>query len=306
VLGFMASRDEADTARVRQRFTAALADVDDAEVSRLVSHIASTGIDFDFHPSDELARRLNHVLAELVFEPGSALEQPENCEIARHHPVIFLSNHLSFADANLLEALLHLSGFDDIARRLTVLAGPKVYNDPFRRFASLCFGTIKTPQSPSRASEEAVMDRREVARLAAEVIALVRERAKDGDHLLVFVEGTRSRTASMQPALPAVSRYLDEPDAVVVPLGIAGSERLVPIGEERLHRTRVNVRAGPAFAARRLKALARGNRRLLIDAVGVAIARLLPASYQGTYASGEAGLDLASRLADELEKELPP
>ena len=47
---------------------------------------------------------------------------------------------------------------------MTVLVGPKVYMLAVRRLASLCFGSIKIPQSQSRASGEAVMPRREVAR----------------------------------------------------------------------------------------------------------------------------------------------
>jgi len=118
-----------------------------------------------------------------------------------------------------------------------------------------------------------VMDRREVARLATEVIDLVHKRRAEGEHLLVFVEGTRSRTGRMQQALAAVSRYLDDPELEVVPLGIHGSERLVPVGEERLHKTCVVVRVGRAFRCSELTRLAGTKRRLVMDSVGVAIAR---------------------------------
>jgi 1-acyl-sn-glycerol-3-phosphate acyltransferase len=146
------------------------------------------------------------------------------------------------------------------------------------------------------------MDRREVARLATEVIELVQKRRAEGDHLLVFVEGTRSRTARMQQALAAVSRYLDGPELDVVPLGIRGSERLVPVGEERLHRTRVVVRVGRPIRATELNRLAEGKRRLVMDTVGVAIARLLPGEYRGAYADDADGLERARAVADELER----
>ena len=64
----------------------------------------------------------------------------------------------------------------EVADRMTVLVGPKVYMLPVRRLASLCFGAIKIPQSQSRASGEAVMPRREVARLAMQTLQSVAQR----------------------------------------------------------------------------------------------------------------------------------
>ena len=127
------------------------------------------------------------------------------------------------------------------------------------------------------------MDRREVARLARQTLEVTTERLNHGDQLLIFVEGTRSRTASMNAALPAVSRYLDAPDCVIVPVGIAGSEALVPIGEERAHRTQVHVSFGEPMSADALREACQGNRGVLMHAVGLLIAAQLPESYRGFY-----------------------
>jgi len=59
---------------------------------------------------------------------------------------------------------------------LTVVAGPKVYSSLRRRFSSLCFSTIKTPQSSAVSSEDAVMNAREVARAARQSIDVAHER----------------------------------------------------------------------------------------------------------------------------------
>ena len=72
------------------------------------------------------------------------------------------------------------AGYAEVANGLTVLAGPKVFAKPIRRMASLCFGAIKMPQSQSTASGEAVMPRREVARLAQETLADRRGTAPQG------------------------------------------------------------------------------------------------------------------------------
>ncbi len=146
------------------------------------------------------------------------------------------------------------------------------------------------------------MSARDVARLARDTIAIARERQTRGDALLVFVEGTRSRTASMQRTLPAVVRYFDAPGTLLVPVGITGSESLVPVGDEHLHAAPVAVRLGRPASAADLVARAEGNRRLVMDAVGVAIAQLLPARYRGEYGDdGPHGVHAEARaLSDSV------
>ena len=88
------------------------------------------------------------------------------------------------------------------------------------------------------------MDPREVARAARRSIEIAHERLRLGDALLVFGEGTRSRTRGMQPMLAGVTRYLEVPGTTVLPVGIVGTEALFPIGEDALHPVRVEVRVG--------------------------------------------------------------
>jgi 1-acyl-sn-glycerol-3-phosphate acyltransferase len=296
-IAFLGDHGADEERRVRERIGRLLAGTEDAEIARFVHRLLTTGASWGYHPPDPLARRINHAMAELLLEPGSELDAASRLAPAAGEPIVLVANHLSFADANLLEALLHAGGHEAVAARLTVLVGPKVFSEPYRRLSSLCFGAIKLAQSPSRASGDALMPRREVARVAAETLGAVAERRAAGDHLLVFVEGTRSRDARMQRALPAVSRYLDGADALVFPVGIHGSERLVPVGEERVHRTRAGARIGPALRAGRLRTLAGGKRGLVADALGVAIAALLPAEYRGAYSDDAAELDAARAIA---------
>jgi 1-acyl-sn-glycerol-3-phosphate acyltransferase len=166
---------------------------------------------------------------------------------------------------------------------MTVVAGPKVYSSTRRRFSSLCFGTIRVPQSSARSSEDAVMNPREVARGARRSIAIAHGRLRLGDALLVFAEGARSRTPEMQPLLAAASRYLDLPGTWVLPAGITGTEAMFPVGEDRLYPSNIIARLGPPLPADDLRARAAGNRRLTMDAIGLAIAALLPPAYQGVY-----------------------
>jgi 1-acyl-sn-glycerol-3-phosphate acyltransferase len=299
-VGFLANRDPGYVAGVRQRLERELDLVGEGELGSLLERMVTTGGHWGYHPPHPTARHFNHLLGTFVIEQGSRLEQAEHLAAAERGSVTFLVNHLSFADANVFEWLLHAGGFNGVVERLTVLAGPKVYTDPFRRFSSMCFGSIKTPQSQSLASGEAVMSRREVAKLAAETIAAVEARRKAGDHLLVFVEGTRSRSGGMQPALAAASRYLDDPDVVILPVGIRGSERLVPVGEERVHETTVIARVGAPVKSGELFSRCEKKRGLAMDVVGLLIARQLPPEYRGAYADDAPNLETARGIAAEF------
>ena len=192
--------------------------------------------------------------------------------------------------------LLQQAGGDSLANRLTVIAGPKVYSSLKRRFSSLCFGTIKTPQSSAVSSEDALMTARDVARAARQSIDTALVRLREGDALLVFAEGTRSRTAELQPLLVGVTRYIEADDPWILPFGIVGTEALFPIGEETLHPVRVVARLGQPIESRVLREQAGDDRRLMMDVVGLAIAGLLPPEYRGAYHADVPGLDEARRI----------
>lgn len=289
----------ADPARLRSELAPLLAAETPTTSEHFRRRVESTGTDWGYHPPDPLARGVSRVVHGLIFEPGSALHNAEALERARSGPVLLLGNHLSFVDVNALDYLMSQAGYADVAERLTALVGPKVYAYPLRRLASLCFGTIKLAQSASRASGEARMPRREIARLAKESIQVARERRRQGDHLLIFVEGSRSRSGAMQRALSAVGRYLEDEDAVLVPWGIFGTERLFPIGEDRARPARVSARLGAAVEASRLLERCDGNRTLAMDTIGFLIAALLPPAQRGVYGEGHS-LEAAHAIARDL------
>jgi 1-acyl-sn-glycerol-3-phosphate acyltransferase len=243
---------------------------------------------WDYYPPDPLSRRIHHLLADHFLAPGSELRGSDELARLADGPVVIIANHLSYADANVIEVLLHQNGGAQLASRLTALAGPKIFSSRERRFSSLCFGNIKVPQSADVASEDAVLSAREVARAARFAIGVARQRLQVGDALLLFAEGTRSRTAQMQSMLAGATRYLDVPGTQVLPLGLTGSEDLFPVDSIGVHPAQVIVQVGRPFRAEDLMALARGDRRLAIDATGLAVAELLPPSYRGAYKNASA------------------
>lgn len=242
-----------------------------------------TGTDWCYYASDPLARRLHHVFAGHVLQDDLVILGAEYLDVVADKPLVIFANHVSFCDAHVLDFSLQKIGGRGLCDRLTVVAGPKVYSNIKRRFWSLCFGTVKTPQNSTRSTDEAVMSSREVAMAAHRSLRVAQERLDLGDALLVFAEGTRSRSGRMQQLLPGVARYLRSPNTWVLPVGIAGTERLLPIGEDSLNCVSITLRIGRPIQAGILNEFAHGDRRMLMDSVGCAIGELLPHEYRGYY-----------------------
>jgi 1-acyl-sn-glycerol-3-phosphate acyltransferase len=300
LLALVGQSESPDARRLRSALVALVESVSDAALADFAERLRTTGGDWGYHAPDPTARELSHVVLGQLIEAGSQLEGAEHLAELGGRPAILLANHLAFVDANALEALLWRAGLRELCMRLCVVVGPKVFSLPLRRVASLCFGSLKIPQSQSRASDEALMSPREAARIAAEVVGVAAKRMDAGDALLIFVEGTRSRDGAMQRALPGVARYLEYPDALLVPIGLTGTEKLVRIGDERLHSARIGARVGAPLDGRLLLERCRNRRAMIMDAVGLAIAGQLPAEYRGAYASVDPALEPARQILTSL------
>jgi 1-acyl-sn-glycerol-3-phosphate acyltransferase len=243
----------------------------------------TTDIGWGYYSRDPLAQRIHHLLADRFLDSDSHVSGVEPLGLLGTAPVVICANHLSYADANVVEVLLQRSGGMALANRLTAVAGPKVFASQHRRFSSLCFGTVKVPQSSDVSSEEPVLNPRALARAARQAIDAARGRLEAGDALLLFGEGTRSRTGEMGPMLAGAARYLEFPGAWVVLAGLAGPEALFPIDAPTVRPARIAMRLSAPIRADALFARAGGSRRLVMDAIGVGIGELLPLPYRGAY-----------------------
>jgi 1-acyl-sn-glycerol-3-phosphate acyltransferase len=295
ILGFLGHQDHRALTEIR---VALESEIDAAGPDALLALRAHMTADYGwgYYPPDPLARRIHEALGGRFLDPASTLLDGHLLTPLADARVAFFSNHLSYADANVVQFLLHRGGAAALANRLTAIAGPKIFSSRERRFSSMCFGTVKVPQSVDVSSGEAVLSARDVARAARYAIDVARTRLDAGDALLLFGEGTRSRTASLQPMLAAVARYLEAPGIWIVPAGLLGPEKLFPIDDARVQRARAELRVGRPFPAATLVACAADDRRVVMDAIGLAIAEVLPATYRGVYSDPSGYREAAEAL----------
>jgi len=299
ILSFLSSEDLLTLDDIRAALEAQVTRAGEIALAALRARLVSSdeGV---YAPRDVLAQQIHHLLADKLMLPESGLTGRDHIRAVAGQRVIICANHLSYSDVNLLEILIHRAGEDDLADRLTAIAGPKVFTSRARRFSSLCFGTIKTAQSAEVASDDAVMNPRAIARASRLAIETALDRLRLGDAIVLFGEGSRSRTGQMQRILPAVARYFDDDDAWVMPVGLTGTEALFPVDATGIRRVRVTVHVGRPVRARDLRERALNDRRLMVDAIGCAIADLLPEHYRGVYATGIPEVETARRLLAAL------
>jgi len=175
-------------------------------------------------------------------------------------PVIFVCNHLSNADGLIFRDIL-------AHRRTVFLAGIKLQHE---YLTNLVLETIDyIPIYPNQPDRKALIN-------------AIRT-FKDGKDIFIFPEGTRSRTGKMIEGCAGVLFIAKKAGAPLVPVGIWGSEKLLPIqndnmDQEWFQKAEVNVVFGPAFT------LAELSEDAPIGDLMRRIARLLPKEYRGVYA----------------------
>lgn len=221
----------------------------DADLAALLADFVVAGDEYRLHVANRLARTLTRTfMAPLT--PTWTLDGEDHLrrfldEGPRRRMIV--CNHLSYTDTQLTDSLLALAGRADLADRLVAVAGPKVYTDAWRRMAAIALNTRKTAQSSAVATEQGALSPRELAAVALDTLRDCERLMDEGYVVLLYPEGTRSRSGRLQPFLRAAGRYLQLPDMQVLPMGQTGSEKVFPIGDKTMHRAHVRLAFGPPF-----------------------------------------------------------
>lgn len=184
-------------------------------------------------------------------------------------PCLFICNHLSNADGYTLVRALR-------SRRVFFLAGVKLQGTVMTRIGTEAVETIPIrPNSPD-----------------VEALKRAVDMLKHGESVLIFPEGTRSRTGQLLRAKKGAALIARRAGVPVVPVALAGTEQFLPIndqdmGTEQPHQARIDIWIGKPFLVADLAVEPQegeDDRQLLADAMMRRVAELLPPEYRGVYA----------------------
>ena len=184
-------------------------------------------------------------------------------------PIIFICNHLSNADGLILDKILK-DNYDP-----TFVAGIKLSNDPITKFGTMMIKNVGI--KPNSADKEAI----------TKIVKLV----KGGENLMIFPEGTRSRTGAMIEGKKGILLIARLTKAIIVPIGMTGTEILLPInmsgdmGGEKFNYADININFGtPISLPKKDKDEDKHEYdERCMEYIMKSIANLLPESYKGVY-----------------------
>ncbi len=148
-----------------------------------------------------------------------SVEGTEHVDPAQHYVVV--SNHVSNFDIPVL--------FRAIPTPIRFLAKKELYKIPFLGPAMDAAGIVKVDRSGSRSAREAIS-------------AAARETYRRGYSLLVFAEGTRSRTGDMADFRKGAARIAIDNGAALLPVVISGTYDVNPPGSMFIYPGTVRVR----------------------------------------------------------------
>ncbi|HVB88277.1 MAG TPA: lysophospholipid acyltransferase family protein [Candidatus Dormibacteraeota bacterium] len=176
---------------------------------------------------------------------------------------VFACNHASNADPPVLVLA--------IPRRVSILAKREVFRIPILGFGMRHAGFVPV----DRRAKEGSVNLDEVAKLL-----------KSGVPLLIFAEGTRSPDGRLRPFKKGAALMAIHAGAPIVPTAIAGTPRIMPKGEWRVHPGEVTVRFCPSIDASQYTI---DQRAELVERMEAAVAAALPPDQQPLpRATGEA------------------
>lgn len=184
-------------------------------------------------------------------------------------PRIFVCNHLSNSDGLVLNKILKEKSDPYF------IAGVKLSDDPVTNIGTKIVKNI--PIKPNSADKEA--------------ITKIVKTLKGGNDILIFPEGTRSRTGAMIEGKKGILLFAKMSKAEIIPIGMSGTDKLLPISEdgnmggEKWHRSNVTVNIGDKieFPKKEKDEDKHEYEDRCMDILMRSIAALLPEHYRGVY-----------------------
>jgi 1-acyl-sn-glycerol-3-phosphate acyltransferase len=255
----------------QQSVTDLLAESDDGAIQRTLKTWSTLGEQgYKSYSAIPLMRELSRAWMHHVLTPG-AVEGAEHLSSVRGRNQLWICNHRSYIDTQATDALLNQAGLDILADDMLVVAGPKVYSAPFRRLAAAGLNTLLVAQSTQIGHNQAELTPRQVAEIAINTLKLSQAWRSERGPVLLYPEGTRTRTGRLGPFLRASARYARHAQ-VIVPMAITGTDRLFGL-DEKMRPCSVTLRIGQPFAPPK-------GKTAWLEQAHAAVAGLLPEENQ--------------------------
>jgi 1-acyl-sn-glycerol-3-phosphate acyltransferase len=174
-------------------------------------------------------------------------------------PLLVVANHLSVADPPIIGV--------NLKRQLKFMAKEELFGNWFLSFFVRQFGAF--PVYRGRSSRDAL-------RKAGSIL-------QSGQALVMFPEGQRSKTGSMQPAQAGAALIAYHNNCTLLPAGISGTESIRGL-RWILRRPRVKLKIGSPFKlADSGRSLSREQLAQYTEDIAKRIADQLPEKYRGKF-----------------------
>ena len=262
----------------------------DSDIAEFLKKYEAAGADWGYSEGSKFVRDIMKMVLGMMLKFD--IKGTENLDSAlkllaegKADRLVFIANHVSYADANIFATAFDKDFTDaGLGGKLAVIAGPKVFSHPVRKFASMHFDSLLIAQSQTVATMPVAYPIRVIARAAAMVAEDIKAKVK---MFLVFPEGKRSRDGNMDHFLAGVYRMIDTGDNVLVqPVSILGGEKMLPISQGKLHPADVRINVGKAeYVSDILEELGDtpGLKQAFMDNLGKKVAALHPEELRGVY-----------------------
>lgn len=213
-----------------------------------------------------IGRRLvNNYLKKYADITVNGLENIDKVE----KPRIFVCNHLSNSDGLVLAKVLKEKSDPYF------IAGVKLGDDPITKVGRDLVKNIPIhPNSPDK-----------------DAMTKIVKTLKSGEDILIFPEGTRSRSGGLIEGKKGILLFARMAKANIIPIGMSGTDKLLPIaqdgnmGGEEWHESKVEINiGGQVVFPEKVKGENRHDYEdKCMDTLMRSIAALLPESYRGIY-----------------------
>ena len=174
-------------------------------------------------------------------------------------PVIIVSNHIANIDPAIVAA--------SINRRPNFLAKKELFSNIFLNIFLRSYGAY--PVDRSRADISA--------------LKWGENKLKLGEALILFPEGTRSKSGKLMKGKSGVARLATLTETPIVPIGISGSENLQNLLKVLAPISKLRINIGKAFTLKKESFSKKKDYDEATNEIMIKIAMQLPNKYHGSY-----------------------